>query len=198
MTMNATVTFGLRAKTGRAILVVLHGPLASPEVLARRELILSDPKVPESFQPYHAVMELPWDEGVKAARKTVRIIQNLATSSLRDLVKEYGRSDLKVGGVGVVGSGKQNLEKIGNYHIRAHAAEGQLFREVLEVGAAECGLPVVSFTEEQLHKQAPSIIRRSAAELDRRLSSFKKTIGPPWRRDEKTAAVAAWVALASS
>ena len=37
----------------------------------------------------------------------------------------------------------------------------------------------------------------SADELTRRLAEFGRTLGPPWRQDEKLATLAAWLALAA-
>ena len=53
------VSIGLRAKTARAIVVVLGGSTDSPAVLAKTEIKLADPKVPATAQPYHEVMDLP-------------------------------------------------------------------------------------------------------------------------------------------
>ena len=54
------VAIGLRAKTARAIVVVLGGSADSPVVLLKSEIRLVDPKVPGTAQPYHEVMDLPW------------------------------------------------------------------------------------------------------------------------------------------
>ena len=192
------VAFGLRAKTGRAILVILGGSIEAPEVISRAELTLWNPRVPETLQPFHAVMELPWPKACRAAQKSVRAIQTVTTGELKQRLTGCARANLKVCGVGVVGSAKTELERIGNPHIRAHAAEGQLFREVLEVGAGECGLRANGFTEEQLAMKAQGRLRQTPEALERQLSAFKKIVGSPWRADEKLATLAAWVVLAAA
>ncbi len=53
-----TASIGLRAKTGRAIVVVLCGPADAPRVLRRVEVRLTDPEVRATGQPYHSWLAL--------------------------------------------------------------------------------------------------------------------------------------------
>jgi hypothetical protein len=55
-----TAAIGLKPKTGRAFAIVLCGPLNAPQLVKRSELILTDPHVPETFRPYHEVMDRSW------------------------------------------------------------------------------------------------------------------------------------------
>ena len=57
-----SAVLGLRAKTGRAIAVVLAGTRQKPQFVARREISLVDAAIEATAQPYHAVMEMPWPE----------------------------------------------------------------------------------------------------------------------------------------
>lgn len=85
----------------------------------------------------------------------------------------------------VVGSAQRDLAKIGNEHIRAHAAEGILFRRVLERAAAEHGIACCAFTEDEI----------KAKNLDAATKRLGAAAGPPWRADERLAASAALMAL---
>jgi hypothetical protein len=161
---------GLRARTGRAIAVVLS---RKGEFLARREISLVDPDVAGTAQPYHVVMEMPWSEATVAVRDLVEAIERVATRALRALAREH---DIRA--VGIVGAPDRALEKIGNPHIRAHAAEGVLFRHVLEVAAANNALRHRAFTEKSLP-------------IDPGANALGRIAGPPWRADEKLAATAA-------
>lgn len=191
------LSIGLRAKTGRAIAVVLRGPIDSPSVLKRQELLLYDPKLPHMFQPYHPVMDLPWEEALVAVQETVTRIQRIATNSIRTLIREIHSYSPELCGVGIVGGGSLHPEKISNPHIRAHAAEGRLFREALEVGAEACGLRTVSFLEKGLCERAASEIGRSVTVLRKQTGELGRAVGSPWRADEKAATLAAWIVLAA-
>jgi hypothetical protein len=190
-------SIGLRAKTARAIAVVLGGQLDSPRVLKRTELKLADPAFPETSQPYHEVLDLPWGRAQVAARKIGTKIEKLATKELARLVRDAQAEGLIVSGVGIVGAGDRNLEKIGSTHIRAHAAEGVLFREVLEVAAAANDLPNRRFDERNLYETAGLELMLPIARIKAQLAEMGRAAGSPWRADEKAAATAAWLALAS-
>ena len=97
--------------------------------------------------------------------------------------------------VGVVGAPERNLESIGSPHIRAHAAEGVLFRHVLEVGAAANNLRCAAFSERDFDAFAASRLGLSTGALRGRVAAFGQTLGRPWRADERLSAIAAWLAL---
>jgi len=80
---------------------------------------------------------------------------------------------------------RSDLGRIGNEHIRAHAAEGVLFRRVLEVAAERNGVVCRGFSDKELG--APNA----------KIKALGKKAGPPWRADERAAAMAAWLALRS-
>lgn len=111
------------------------------------------------------------------------------------MIKELEANGLAVSGVGVVGSKDRDLTRIGNYHIRAHAAEGILFRRVLELAAEARGLRTQTFPDRELEKIATSELKLSRASIKQALSDLGRELDPPWRSDEKQAALAAWLML---
>jgi hypothetical protein len=46
--------------------------------------------------------------------------------------------------------------------------------------------------------RASAAIHISPAELQQRIAALGKTIGPPWRQDEKLCTIAGWLVLADS
>jgi hypothetical protein len=182
---------GLKAKTARAIAVILSEPADRPQFVQREELKLSDDDYPATSQPYHDVMELPWSEGRIAVEPAVQAIQKLATSSLGRLIRNTEAAGFTVVAVAIVGSPDRRLERIGNPHIRAHAAEGALFRRVLETAAKANGREVQTFSGDPTAE-----LKRSPGQIKKSLTELGRAAGPPWRSDQKAAAAAAWVALA--
>lgn len=195
MTNTDTAAIGLKVKTGRAIAVALRGPADAPQVIKRSELILHDPRVPGTFQPFHEVMELPWNESQVKVKPFIRAIERVAVKALSDLIRELRSEGLKVIGVGIAGSADRDLSKIGNFHIRAHGAEGLLFRQVLEFAARANKIPQRTFIEKNLTTQASSELVLSPAKLKTQLATMGRTLGPPWRMDQRVAATAAWLTL---
>ena len=195
MNKAPTACVGLRAKTGRAVAVVLAGPSKTPQPITRTELVLASPDRPSLFQPYHEVMDLPWDRAVLAARKAEQALEAIAAAALGALFAELRARHLTICCVGIVGAPERNLAAIGSPHIRAHAAEGVLFRKVLEAGAAANNLRSVAFPERQLESIAIARLGLSSGALHARLAEFGHQLGRPWRADEKASATAAWLAL---
>src|SRR5215831_1033930 len=193
-TMSDLVAIGLRAKTGRAIVVVLGGAPESPIVLVKTEITLIDPQLPATAQPYHRVMDLPWPQWQEAAGNSARAIERVATNALAKLISEQAGHTRRVAGAGIVGAPDRDLARIGNPHIRAHAAEGLLFRRVLEAGAESNRLKWQSFPDREFDKSI-SAQRTDHLKIKQRLENLRRSVSAPWRTDENQAAMAAWIVL---
>jgi hypothetical protein len=87
------------------------------------------------------------------------------------------------------------LESILASHALIHTAEGELFREALRAACRACGLRVIGVKERDLFTLAAADLGIPAKRIGEHVTAMGKTIGPPWRQDEKFAAVAAWMAM---
>jgi hypothetical protein len=190
------VAIGFRVKTARATAVFLAAPIGAPQILGRRPVELWDPDVPETRQPYHAALELPANEGAKSVQRATQAVQAVAIRAVRALVTELRGQGHDVQGVGLVVGSDTDPDKLKNPHVRAHAAEGRLFREVLEAGADACDLPHLVLVERDAYTKASAVLRRPVDEIKQTIQALGHTIEGPWRSEEKTAALAAWLALA--
>jgi hypothetical protein len=188
---------GFRVKSGWATTVLLTGPIQSPTVLDRRAIDLCDPASPESRQPYHAAMgKLETDQAkIERRRKTV---VTAANRSITELMKDYGKVGHRLHAAGLVVGSEIDPARITNPHIRAHAFEGRLFRTVLEDALHSWDLRSLVLVERHAYKRASEILGRSENELKHMLSQLGRSLGGPWRADEKTATLAAWLALGDS
>ena len=117
---------------------------------------------------------------------------------MKRLFDELALDRLIVRKIGVVGSPDRDLSKIGGAHVRAHAAEGILFRSVLERAADALRISCRSVREKDLPSIAGKELRLSARQLKAGLADFGRELGSPWRTDQKSAAVAAWLSLPES
>ena len=189
------ISIGLRAKTGRAIAVVIGGPSEAPVVLLKTEIKLVDPKVPGTAQPYHEVMDLPWEQSQRAVRKYGAAIERTAKKALARLIEEQRSNGRKIVGAGIVGAPDRDLARIGNPHIRAHAAEGVLFRRVLDLAAQSNGLKWEALSDRKFDETIAARLGAKHLRIKQSLSDLGRSISPPWRADEKQAAMAAWLIL---
>jgi len=192
---RSVAALGFRVKTGRAIAVALAGPAKNPRILLRREVSLCDPRVPESRQPYHGGI-MPFvpakPEAVARGRK---VAEGVAVAAVRELAEELRASGFRLSGVGLVVASDPDLSRIGSAHVRAHALEGIFFREVLEAGASACRVPAALLLERESLTRTANALRRPAGELRAALARFGAEIGRPWRAEEKSATLGAWLAL---
>ena len=88
-----------------------------------------------------------------------------------------------------------NLEQIRAVHIRWHQAEGVLFPDAIARAAEACGVNLVEVPEKSLGQCVDDAMGAAASAVTKRVDALARTLGPPWGKDQKTAALAAIVAL---
>lgn len=195
-TSRATAAaIGLRVKTGRATAVFLAGSAKAPRVLERRAVDLTDPKVPSSRQPYHAGLELPEGENAPVVRQGCEAARRVGLRAMREMLDDLRRAGHTPNGIGLVISSDSDPGALKNAHIRAHALEGILFRDVLEAAAATCGVRCLVILERQAYERAAPLFGVPVNDLKRSIAELGALLPKPWGAEEKTATLAAWLAL---
>jgi hypothetical protein len=186
---------GFRVKSGWAMAVLLVGPSSAPRLVKCQTVLLSDPKIPQSKQPLHAVLELPEKEAKAVSKKLRKIVAAAAKESVRELLKQANRAGYEVRGAGLVVGSLVDPATLHNEHIRAHGLEGQLFRTVLEDALGERGISTKVLLEKGAYMAASPGLGKSAAIAKRWIARLGDSQEGSWRAEEKLAALAAWVAL---
>src|SRR5438477_6181386 len=196
---GSTAALGLRAHSGWAAVVALAGPISAPRVLARQRLEFADPKLAYSKQPYHAAAERSLPEAEKLIAKCMQSSADLAFLGMCGIADELKAAGARVSTCGLLlGSGKSLPELAGilRSHALIHTAEGEMFRRVLAQAAERLGLRIVGVTEKQIWQAAAAALHQSAETIAAQLKAMGRSLGPPWREDERLATLAAWIALA--
>jgi hypothetical protein len=193
---SARVAIGFRVKTGRATAVVMAGTASAPRVLSRKSVQLFDPAIPESYQPWHADLELPADEAKRVVPKALKAVERVAASALRGLVAEFQPAMGSVVGIGLVAGSSTDPESIRNPHMRAHAREGQLFPSALAAAAKSMRIPAATLVESEVFAAAAKKLGKSPVAIKIAVNELGRAVGKPWSSEEKCAAAAAWIALA--
>ncbi len=188
-------SIGFRVKTGRAIAVVVAGPAASPRVVKRCDVELCDFRNRWTRQPYHAPLELPEEQAASIVREATATVRSLGTRAVRRLAAELAAEGYRVKSIGLVVGSDIDPAKLGNLHVRAHALEGRLYRGALERGAAACRLPCFALVERSAYQHAATALGKPPAHLKRTVTALGGAL-KPWRAEEKTATLAAWLGLA--
>lgn len=189
---------GIRARTARAVAVVVSGTAQAPEVVGREDLVLALAGEPALFQPYHLVMDLPWDRAVATVGESERTLEALASGRLATFAAALRSMGYLASGVALVGAPDRRPGSVGSPHIRAHAAEGVLFRHVWQVAARSLGLPITAFGEKELAASAEALLGLPGGVIRQRLAGMGRAAGRPWRSDEKAAALSAWIAIVAA
>jgi hypothetical protein len=186
---------GFTVKSGWAAVVLLSALGNSRRVADSRRIDLSDPAIPESRQPYHA--------GFGTARQHDRELTRLLDSvrrfgrrSVLDVIAAHAAAGHALAGVGIVVGSLTDPSRIANDHIRIHALEGQLFREVVEQGAAERGLRRGIWRERDLFAAATGVLGQSEQRIRAATAALGRDVEGSWRAEQKAATVAAWLILA--
>ena len=134
-------------------------------------------------QPFHDAGGLPLEQAEALIGAALDAATDRAARDLAPIVAQLDAADLELEGAVVVTKAYRlptTLEAILRSHTSCHAAEGQMTGEAL-VGACERLGITVTVT--------PDLAIDPAVEL------VGKLIGPPWRKEQKIAATAAWRAL---
>jgi hypothetical protein len=168
---------GIRSHSGWAVVVAA----TDSRILDRRRIEIADPAIPGSRQPFHAAEGLPFDRAETLIRKCRESSLLLATAAIGALTNNVDRAAILFAS----GRPRPDLAAILRSHALIHTAEGEFFRDILVSACEQCGLPVMRIKERHLPDN-PLV------------TELGRSLGPPWRQDEKRATLAAWAALANS
>jgi hypothetical protein len=195
---RAPAALGLRAHSGWAALVAVGGTAAAPQVIARRRIEMAEG--PEAKQPYHAAEGMAPAKAAALLDRFSRQALFGATTGLAAALEEIAAQGYDaVGAVVLTAAGRPlpDLAAVLASHALIHTADGEHFRAALSAASAHHRLPVARLREKDLLAQAEAALRRPGVALQATVTSWGKSLGPPWTQDQKLSALAAWTALAA-
>lgn len=191
-----TAALGFRVKSGWAAAILLTGSARSPRLCDVQRIDLSDPRFPETRQPYHAAMGKLETDARKINRR-VLVVRSIAQRSIATLLAGYRQNGYSISRAALVVGSRIDPASVANPHIRAHAFEGQLFRSVLEKSLQTHRIRTDVLIERDVYREAIVILKQSNEHVRRMIQNFGRDTEAPWRAEQKLAAVAAWFALVS-
>jgi hypothetical protein len=187
--------------SGWAALVVLGRADAGLRVLARSRAELTDPRSPESRQPYHAVEPLAVEEAARRLDGYLAVAENMACAAVQAATADLAGRGYRLTAVGVLessGAKGRSLASILASHALIHTADGDHFRQAIVAAAQRTGLDVSRVRARDLEAQAEARLRRPVARLRAAVNELGLQVGPPWGADQKMAALLAWLLLETS
>ena len=198
METAGVAVMGFAPHSGWAAVVVLGGSHADPRVLARTRVEMADHRAPESKQPYHAVETLGVEEAARRLDGYMAVAEGMAYAAIQALAEDLSDRGYSVTSVGVLeSSGRKgsSLASILASHALIHAADGDHFRKALAAAAERSGLAVSRVRVRDLEAKAEARLGRPVPRLREAVKEFGRQVGPPWRADQKMAALLAWLLL---
>jgi len=192
---------GFRVHSGWAAAVAVSLEKGEPVVLARQRVHLVETFTYEFRQPYHTAEKMLIGQAREFITRMQGEARRLAYRAIRELASRTQEQGVKLTRCGLLlASGRPlpALEKIVASHALIHTADGELFREALLHAGARCGLVDFRIREKELLDRAENVLRLKSAALLRRVTELGRPFGSPWSQDEKFAALAGWIALASA
>jgi hypothetical protein len=189
-----TAAAGFRVKSGWAAAVLLTGPISSPALRENRMIDLSDPRVPETRQPYHATFGQLETDAKKTNRRT-SIVHRVTKQSITDLLSDYRRKGYSITCASLVIGSQIDPASVANPHIRAHALEGQLFRSALDQALNAHGIRTFILLERDAYARAGAQLKKSCDDVLQTIQNLGRSTEGSWRVEQKLAALGAWLAL---
>jgi hypothetical protein len=185
---------GFTVKSGWASAVLLLRTGRSLRVGDCSTVLLADPDVEESRQPYHAGFGTARAAGPGLSRLLVSV-RRFGRTSMNRLLRQYAADGHEVCGAGVVVGSLVDPRTIGNDHIRIHALEGQLFRTVVQASLSKRGVKCSVWRDRDLFGIAGERLRRTEGALKSAVADLGRSVPGSWRAEQKAAALAAWIVL---
>ncbi len=192
------VAFGMKSHSGWAALVVIAKQANGFVVVDRRRIELV--KHARARQPYHAAEGLQPEAACELVTRGIDGAHESAVREMKAAIERESERKNEVIACGVlVGSPMPDwtVAEILAVHFRMHKAEGVLFREALIQAAKDCKLKAIEVPEKEIMAHAERRLKTSASDLSQKLAAMGKAAGAPWGKDQKDAALAAMVALAT-
>jgi hypothetical protein len=190
---------GVRMHSGWGVFVAVSGDANSVEVMGRRRVVIADLRIPGANQPFHYAASLGLTESEGYLANCAAVSERLALAAVAEVVRELDAGHYRIVGSAILlASGRPlpSLSKILASHALIHTAEGEFFRNAVSKASERLNISVTAIRERELDERAKSAFGNAANRVQRRISGLGSSIGPPWTKDHKTAALAASMILA--
>ncbi len=193
------VAFGLKAHSGWAALVVVGTRSGELQVVDRRRLeLVEEGEAQWAKQPYHTAEPLGPSDARDVVNRGIQSARRIAVREVRAAVKRAREAKHEVTACAILMADPMpdwTVDEILAVHFRMHKAEGALFREALARAAGESGLRLLALPEKRLNEHAGRALGTPLNAVLKTVATLGRSVGPPWGRDQKNAALAAMIAL---
>jgi len=205
--ITAPLALGFRALKGGSVAVGVAMEGGEPGVMMSTFLATATEGDRLSFEPYHVAAEMARGPHGASAQAATAVAEGrkrqdaLAAAGLGDIVSRVRNEGyepviaaLLVNRAGWV---SDLLEYSLAFADHPPVAEGLAVRDALRFAFGQAGIQVSEMDEKSLPAHASELLGLSPADIDARLKALGAMAGKPWRKEQKLACLAAWVAIAA-
>lgn len=185
---------GFQMHSGWGVLVAVSQDANAVTLLDRRRIVVANPEERGAIQPYHFAAQLESSAQEKHLAQCAASSCQLAAAAIAEVIRELDERRHRVVGAAILfASGRPlpPLAKILGAHPLIHTAEGEFFRQAARQACEGLRIPVTAIRMRELDTKA-----NQGSALQRSIAGLGRTVGPPWTKDHKTAALAAALLLA--
>jgi hypothetical protein len=193
------VAIGLKAHSGWAASVAIGISGEGYKLVDRRRIeLVAAENIDWAKQPYHAAEDLEPGKAKALVRRAISSANWIAAREIRAQIDRITDNGDRLAAFGLLMPSPMpdwSIEQILSVHIRMHKAEGVMYPDVLANAIDECGINLVRIPEKTLPKKAADVFGVKLGHTLESLAAVGRSAGPPWTKDQKTAALAAAIAL---
>jgi len=192
---------GIRVHSGWGAVIVVSGTPGAEEVIERRRVDITDPKMAGVIQPYHYAENMEIKRAEEHIARCAAASGHLALAAFRELLQQLEKREYRVLGSCILLSSGRTLPALPQIlasHALIHTAEGEFFRQSFRDACEGLKISVTGIRERDLPDHAQKAFGKTAAKVQEHIASMGRVIGPPWTADQKAASLAACIVLHSS
>ncbi len=199
---------GLRAQRGGAVAVGVRVEAGEPRILMAGFIATAAEGDRLAFEPYHVAASMPRSAQGKASAQAAEAVaegrrrqQQMALQGLQTRIGQAAETPgLRAVTVALLVNRAGWVTDLLDYSLawpeHAAVAEGLAVRDALRLAAGRCGALLAELDEKSLPELAAQALGLSQVEIEARLKTCGAAAGKPWRKEQKLACLAAWVAAA--
>ncbi|MGZ3275591.1 MAG: hypothetical protein ACXU82_01220 [Caulobacteraceae bacterium] len=204
MSLEARVALGFRAGRGGSLVVGVRLDGRGPRVVLSTFLATAEEGDRLALEPYHVAFEIARGSGgaipADAVAEGRRRQEVLAADGLAGIVGRLRAEGSEPAVAALLVNRAGWVTDLLQYSLfdPAHppVAEGLAVRDAFRSAIGRCGLDLVETDEKSLPEAASIKLGLSPGELEGRLKTLGANV-KPWRKEQKLACLAAWLAAAA-
>ena len=202
--MSAPVALGFRAGKGGSVVVGVALERREPRIVLSTHLATAAEGDRLSLEPYHVAFEI-MQSGGASTEAAVSVTEGrkrqdkLAVKHLNTLSRQLEKTGYKPVIAALLVNRAGWITDLLQYSLGAPehppVAEGLAVRDALRFAFRKSELEIAEMDEKLLPETASKALDLSPASIDARLGVLGIAAGKPWRKEQKLACLAAWLAI---